>query len=73
MNFRKAFSIDYRVNNKMRIMVFGRPGSGKSTFAVEMVKKLSLPVYHVDKIFFKSHWQKRSRENFLTLKQEWID
>ncbi len=57
----------------MRIMVFGRPGSGKSTFAVEIGEQLSLPVYHVDKIFFKSHWQERNRESFLALKQQWID
>ncbi|AIK96097.1 hypothetical protein [Candidatus Odyssella acanthamoebae] len=54
-------------------MMFGPPGSGKSTFAVEIGEQLSLPVYHVDKIFFESHWQERQRENFLILKQEWID
>jgi adenylate kinase family enzyme len=54
-------------------MLFGRPGCGKSTFAVEIGERLSLPVYHVDKIFFESHWQLRQRESFLVLKQAWID
>ena len=34
-----------------RIMIFGRPGSGKSTFAVELALKLNLPLYHLDKYF----------------------
>lgn len=57
----------------MRIMIFGRPGSGKSTYAVQLGGCLSLPVYHVDKIFFESNWKKRQREEFLGYMQGWID
>lgn len=57
----------------MRILMFGRPGSGKSTYAVKLGERLSLPVYHVDKIFFKSHWQQRDRQEFLQLIQNWVD
>ena len=56
-----------------KIMVFGRPGSGKSTFAVQLAQDLSIPVYHIDKIFFEQAWIKRERSEFLELKQEWID
>jgi adenylate kinase family enzyme len=52
-------------------MIFGRPGSGKSTFSVELGEQLALPVYHVDKIFFESGWKERQREDFLQLKKNW--
>ncbi|WP_010300877.1 hypothetical protein [Candidatus Odyssella thessalonicensis] len=57
----------------MRILMFGRPGSGKSTCAVNLGERLSLPVYHVDKIFFKSQWQARDRQEFMHLIQTWVD
>lgn len=49
----------------MRIMIFGRPGSGKSTFAFKLAKKLNLPLYHLDKYFFKAGWIMREYEDFL--------
>lgn len=45
-------------------MIFGRPGTGKSTLAVRLAKKLSLPVYHADKYFYTSGWQERPRKEF---------
>ena len=56
-----------------KIMIFGRPGSGKSTFAVQLSRDLNIPVYHIDKIFFEQAWIKRERSDFLALKQQWID
>lgn len=49
----------------MRIAIFGRPGSGKSTFAVNLSEKLNLPLYHLDKYFFTSNWQERPYDDFL--------
>lgn len=49
----------------MRIMIFGRPGSGKSTFALALSKKLSIPLYHLDKYFFVFNWVMRDYEEFL--------
>lgn len=49
----------------MRIMVFGRPGSGKSTFAMKLAKKYNLPLYHLDKYFFVENWVERNYEDFL--------
>jgi adenylate kinase family enzyme len=48
-----------------RIMIFGRPGSGKSTFATRLAQALDLPLYHVDKYFFCENWEKRPHEDFL--------
>lgn len=56
-----------------KIMIFGRPGSGKSTFAVQLSRDLNIPVYHIDKIFFEQAWIKRERSDFMALKQKWMD
>lgn len=42
-----------------RVMIIGQPGSGKSTLASELGEKLSLPVFHIDKIHWKSGWIER--------------
>lgn len=61
-----------------KIMIFGRPGSGKSTFALILSNTLKLPLYHLDKYFFEAGWVERDYQTFLeiqkTLTQEekWI-
>ena len=61
-----------------RIMIFGKPGSGKSTFAIKISKKLQIPVYHLDKYFFVHNWIERNYQEFLVIqqniveKEEWI-
>ncbi|MFW5904155.1 MAG: AAA family ATPase [Candidatus Saliniplasma sp.] len=35
----------------MKIAIIGSPGSGKSTFAKKLGKKLNIPVYHLDSYF----------------------
>jgi adenylate kinase family enzyme len=49
----------------MRIMIFGRPGSGKSTFALKLAQKTGLPLFHLDKYFFVANWQIRNYGDFL--------
>lgn len=61
-----------------RIVIFGRPGSGKSTFAFKLHQKTGIPVFHLDKIYFTSNWVKANYDEFLEkqkniIKQEkWI-
>jgi len=57
----------------MRIAIIGKPGSGKSTFASVLAKKLNLPLYHLDKIFFVENWQYRPYFDFLDEQQDWCD
>jgi adenylate kinase family enzyme len=56
-----------------RIMIFGRPGSGKSTFAYLLSKKLNVPLYHLDKHFYKEKWVERPYQEFLDIQQTMID
>jgi len=54
-------------------MIFGRPGSGKSTFANHLGKTLNLPVYHLDKIFYTHNWVERDKQEFLSLQQKMVN
>ena len=57
----------------MRIIIFGRPGSGKSTFAFALSKMLNLPLYHLDKYFFVANWVERDYGEFLDIQQKIVD
>lgn len=39
-----------------KIVVIGSPGSGKSTFAPALARRLSLPIYHLDALYWKPGW-----------------
>jgi len=56
-----------------RILIFGLPGSGKSTFAVLLGQLLNLPVHHLDCYFFTENWQERNYQEFLQLHQTLVD
>lgn len=56
-----------------RIMIFGRPGSGKSTFALKLSKITGLPLYHLDKYFFESNWVERDYNEFLEIQQSLVN
>lgn len=56
-----------------RIMIMGRSGSGKSTFAYELHKKNNLPLYHLDKYFFKDYWKERDYKEFIIIQQELVN
>jgi|694.fasta_scaffold23898_6 adenylate kinase family enzyme len=56
-----------------RIMIFGRPGSGKSTFAHDLHKITGLPLHHLDKHFFTRNWVERDKQEFLDIQQSIVD
>lgn len=43
-----------------RILVIGSGGAGKSTVALELGKRLNLPVIHLDALYWRPGWLERS-------------
>jgi adenylate kinase family enzyme len=58
--------------NVQRIMIIGRSGSGKSTFAVKLSKIVNIPIFHLDKYFFESNWIERNYNDFLAMQIEMV-
>lgn len=60
-------------DSQKRFSLFGLPGSGKSTFAHKLGKKLGIAVHHLDKHYFLAQWEIRNRDEFLAAQQEMVD
>lgn len=54
-------------------MIFGRPGSGKSTFALQLQQFTKLPIYHLDKYFFIASWRKRDNDEFMQMQHDIVN
>ena len=61
-----------------RVLVLGCPGAGKSTLARSLGEALSLPVVHLDRLWWKSGWVNRTEAEFdalldaVLLGEEWV-
>lgn len=61
-----------------KVLIIGNAGSGKSTFAKRLAEKSSLPLVHLDKLYWRGNWDHLTREEFDTVlqaeleKPEWI-
>lgn len=53
-----------------KIIIIGCCGSGKTTLAKDLAKKLDLPLIHLDKINWHGNWQTISKEEFDSILQE---
>lgn len=53
-------------------MIFGRSGSGKSSFAYKLSQKIGIALYHLDKYFFVSNWIERDTEEFMKIQNELV-
>ncbi len=47
-----------------KIAIIGSGGSGKSTLAVLLGKALDLPVYHLDKLYWKPNWSQTPHDEW---------
>ncbi|QKE72377.1 DNA topology modulation protein [Arthrobacter citreus] len=61
-----------------KIVIIGSGGAGKSTFARQLGKKLSINVFHLDSLLWKPNWEVVPKmdqikiQNELIKKEEWI-
>ena len=55
-----------------KIMVIGCCGAGKSTLSFKLQEQLNLPLYHLDKLFWKPGWIQADRNEFIAKHQEII-
>ncbi len=53
-----------------KIAVVGCPGSGKSFVAKRLAKKLNLPLYHLDKLYWNEGWVPTPKEQFVAKQQQ---
>ena len=65
---RALHSLDRR---HKKIVIFGRPGGGKSTFALKLHRLTKIPIYHLDRHFFEANWKERDYRQFLN-DQRWM-
>lgn len=56
-----------------RVMVFGVPASGKSTFSMRISELLNLPLYHIDRYFFVENWRLRDAKEFLDIQEKLVE
>lgn len=61
-----------------RVLVIGCMGAGKTTFALELGKRLNIPVHHLDTYFWKENWTPTPQAEFIEMQNslmredEWI-
>ncbi len=61
-----------------RVLIIGGNGSGKTTMSRKLAEKTSLPLVHLDTLYWTGNWQPRERSEFVELlsaelkKTEWI-
>ena len=46
-----------QLTHHKKILIIGSAGSGKTTLSKKLNKKLSLPIIHLDKYYWRSNWQ----------------
>jgi len=56
----------------MKIMIIGSGGAGKSTFARQLGSLSGLPVYHLDRYFWKPGWVATPREEWAEFQKELV-
>jgi len=56
-------------NTYNRIILIGPPGAGKSHLAKELSAISDLPLYHLDKLYWKENWAETPRNEFIEIQK----
>ena len=56
-----------------KFALIGLPGSGKSTFACNLGKILSIPVHHLDRHMFEPDGKKKDKQEFIEIQQAMLN
>ncbi len=64
----------------MKIRIFGAPGSGKTTKALQLAKEYNTPILHIDDVRYRiKYTHKRPKEErhkiieeFITTHDDWV-
>lgn len=68
-----VLSVHFMGKDMKQILIIGNTGSGKTTFAKELSKKLNLPLVHLDKIYWCGEWEHLAKDEFDVLLQEELE
>ncbi len=53
-----------QLSQHKKILIIGSAGSGKTTLSKKLNKKLSLPIIHLDKYYWRPNWQRVSDDEW---------
>lgn len=56
-----------------RISIIGISGSGKSTYSRKLAEQTRLPLFHMDKLFWKGNWEGVPEPDYLLAHQKLIE
>lgn len=60
------------LQNLKKVVIIGSCGAGKSTLAVNLGKKLDLPVIHLDAYYWQPGWKETDAQQWLQIQEELI-
>jgi adenylate kinase family enzyme len=63
---------NFAIINLQKVAIIGSCGAGKSTLAVNLGRKLDLPVIHLDAYYWQSGWQETDAPRWLQIQEELI-
>src|SRR2546423_10352801 len=55
-----------------KIVIIGLSGAGKSKLARELSRMLNIKVYHLDRLFWKRNWERKTKDTRIDILQNLV-